>query len=111
MIVSGECTACRRAFLARGRRARREPPQWTIEERGRGCSHRNDLLQAINLAAVRPDGRATVASVRARREPDSRAWDVGAADRALPEWGLIASDGELIFRLRARDAIGARELF
>jgi hypothetical protein len=56
------------------------------------CSHWPDMYEAINLAAVTPDGRARVGPVRARREPDSRPWTLGAivGDRppALPEFGL-----------------------
>jgi hypothetical protein len=77
------------------------------------CSHWPDVHEAINLAAVTRDGRARVGPVRARREPDSRPWTLGAivgdGEPAPPEFGLYRADA-LVARLHARDAESARNI-
>src|SRR4051812_13600825 len=111
MIVSGECTACRRAFLARGRIVKREDPEWTMEPGRLACSHWPDVLEAINLAAIAPHGSATIGPVRAKRDLEFPPWTIDPPERmpALSEWGLFR-DGQPIARLRAHDAETAREL-
>jgi hypothetical protein len=110
MIVTGECTACRRAFVARGRRPSTRRVEWKLEPSDFRCTHESDLFEAIGLAAVRPGGRATVGPVRARREEDFTPWDLTTARGALPEWGLYRN-GELIVTVQAGSANTARAIF
>lgn len=119
MIVTGECTACRRAFVARGQHAGKSGVQWTFEPERLRCSHWPDVYEAINLAAIQPHGRAGLGPVRARREPDSRRWTLSGLpsgahhDReqlTMPTWGLYRGT-ELIVSVRADDAKSAREMF
>ena len=120
MIVTGECTACRRAFVARGRLLKRDGPEWTVEPATLACAHWSDVYEAINLAAIKPDGRAGSGAVRARRDSDSPSWTLRdpslggrRGDRArlsLPNWSLYRGDA-LIASVRARDADVARQVF
>ena len=90
-----------------------------MEPESLACSHWPDVLEAVNHAAVAPDGRARVGPVRAKRDPESPRWTIDPPERvpdppkrvpALSEWGLFGAD-QLIARLRAHSAEAAREIF
>ena len=73
MIVTGECTSCRRTFIARGERDGRGE-RWTMEPSTFPCDHWSEAHDAIGRAVYTKTGRARVWPVRAQRDPGSTAW-------------------------------------